>query len=304
MFEVSWCVGLYVTILLLEFLPIPFERWGLARAMDAWRKYSGYYVGIAVSLFIYMMSRSVIYTALAALVFFGLAYLLRESGLRGEPIMLAIAAVTLSTMHQSSLGSLYLLMFRQLGPNWWTPLLPVNFFLSSIVAGTAVVVLVEFAIARGWHRTLPIAPLASMAQVTFWSLLVYLVFRLSDMALRGWLVGAVRGTKRGGLFAIEIFLCGIVPLFLLGRKALRERPGTLFLGTFLAAFGIVLNRMNVVLFAMEFNGPMPWSAPRTYFPSIVEWGISIGLIAATIFLYGLAARLMPLRPKQEVREGH
>ena len=62
--------------------------------------------------------------------------------------------------------------------------------------------------------------------------------------------------------------------------------------------------MNVVLFAMEFNGPMPGSAPRTYFPSIVEWGISLGLIAATIFLYGLAARLMPLRPKEEVREGH
>ena len=110
-------------------------------------------------------------------------------------------------------------------PNWWTPLLPVNFFLSSIVAGTAVVVLVEFAIARGWRRTLPMRPLAAMGQITFWSLLVYLVFRLSDMALRGWLIGAVRGTKRGGLFAIEIFLCGIVPLFLLGRKVPARASG-------------------------------------------------------------------------------
>jgi len=298
MFEVSWCVGLYVTILLLEFLPIPLERWKLTRLMDSWRKYSGYYVGVAVTLFIYMMSRNPVYTALAALVFFGLAYLLRSAGMRGEPIMLAIAAVTLSTMHQSSLGSLYLLMFRQLGPNWWTPLMPVNFFLSSIAAGTAVVVLVEFAIAKGWRRSLPIQPLASMAQVTFWSLLVYLAFRITDMALRGWLIGSVRGTRRGGLFAIEIFLCGIVPLFLLGSKTLRERPRTLFLGTFLAAFGIVLNRMDVVLFAMEFNGPMPWTAPRPYFPSAIEWSISIGLIAATIFLFGLAARLMPLRPKE------
>jgi formate dehydrogenase iron-sulfur subunit len=66
----------------------------------------------------------------------------------------------------------------------------------------------------------------------------------------------------------------------------------------------VLNRMNVVLFAMEFTGPMPWTAPRSYFPSLVEWGISVGLIAATIFLYGLAARLMPLRPKAEAREAH
>ncbi len=300
MFEVSWCVGLYVTILLLEFLPIPFERWGLTRAMEAWRKYAGYYVGIATALFIFMMSRNLVYTALAAVVFFGLAYLFRSAGLRGEPIMLAIAAVTLSTMHQSSLGSLYLLMFRQLGPNWWTPILPINFFLSSIVAGTAVVVLVEFAIARGWHRTLPIAPLAAMAQITFWSLVAYLVVRLGDMTFRGYLIGAVTGTKRGGLFAVEILLCGIVPLILLGKSSLRSNPRTLFLGTFLAAFGIVLNRMNVVLFAMEFNGPMPWTAPKSYFPSVVEWSISLGLIAATIFLYGLAARLMPLRPKENV----
>src|SRR5262249_7647729 len=197
---------LYVTILLLEFLPIPFEQWGLARAMNAWRKYAGFYVGFAVTLFIYMMSRNLVYTALAAVGFFGLAYLFRSARLRGEPIMLAIAAVTLSTMHQSSLGSLYLLMFRQLGPNWWTPILPVNFFLSSVVAGSAVVVLVEYAIARGWHRTLPVRPLASMGQITFWSLLVYLVVRLGDMAFRGYLIGAVTGTKRGYLFGLDVLL--------------------------------------------------------------------------------------------------
>ena len=298
MFEVSWCVGMYVTVLFLEFLPIPFERWGLGRFMDAWRRYSGYYVGFAMTLFVWMLSRNPVYAALAAVVFFSLAYLFRAQTMRGEPIMLAIAAVTFSTMHQSSLGSLYLLMGHMLGPQWWTPVLPVYFFLSSVVAGTALVVLVEFGIAKGWRRTLPLGPLAAMGQVTFFALLTYLVFRLGDMALRGTLIGSVTGTKRGGLFVVEILLCGIVPLFLLGRASLRARPGTLFLGTLLAELGVVLNRMDVVLFAMDFNGPMPWTAPRTYFPSIVEWGVSIGLIASTIFLYGLAARLMPLRPTE------
>ena len=49
MFEVSWCVGLYVTILLLEFLPVPLERWGLARAMAVWKRWSGAYVAGATS---------------------------------------------------------------------------------------------------------------------------------------------------------------------------------------------------------------------------------------------------------------
>jgi formate dehydrogenase iron-sulfur subunit len=62
--------------------------------------------------------------------------------------------------------------------------------------------------------------------------------------------------------------------------------------------------MNVVLFAMNLTGPMPNSEPLSYFPSIVEWSISIGLIAATIFLFGLAARHMPLLPKEEPAGAH
>jgi formate dehydrogenase iron-sulfur subunit len=70
----------------------------------------------------------------------------------------------------------------------------------------------------------------------------------------------------------------------------------------LVAAGITFNRVNVVLLAMSLKGPMPQFGPEPYFPSIVEWGISIGLIAATIFLFGLAARLVPLLPAEETRE--
>jgi formate dehydrogenase iron-sulfur subunit len=67
---------------------------------------------------------------------------------------------------------------------------------------------------------------------------------------------------------------------------------------------VAYNRMNVVLFAMTFRGRMPWGAPESYVPSIVEWGVSIGLIAATIFLFGLAARRMPVLSKAQPVETH
>jgi formate dehydrogenase iron-sulfur subunit len=206
-------------------------------------------------------------------------------------------------MHQSSLGSLYLLMPRQLGPQWSTPLLPVNFFLSSIAAGTAVVILIFFAIGKFWRRRTPMSALAALGQITFWSLLVYWAVRLGDMVLRGRLAGAISG-KRGLLFAAEIVLGGIVPLLLLARSSTRSQPRLLYWGALLTALGIILNRMNVVLFAMNLTGPMPNTDPRSYFPSIVEWSISIGLIAATIFLFGFAARHMPLLPKEEPAGGH
>jgi formate dehydrogenase iron-sulfur subunit len=253
MFEVSWCVGLYVTILLFEFLPVPLEHWGLGRAMEVWRRWSGAYVVVAVAGFVYLLSRSLVLTAAAAAVFAVLALVFRPRGREYEPVMLAIAAVTLSTMHQSSLGSLFLLMPDKLGPLWWSPVLPVSFFLSSIASGTALVIVVEMWIAGAWQRTLRIDQLASLGNITFWSLLVYLVWRLGDMALRGQLAGALGG-RPAMLFLAEILLGGLVPLALLARPAQRARPKVLLAGALLTTLGVVLNRVNVVALAMNLKG--------------------------------------------------
>jgi formate dehydrogenase iron-sulfur subunit len=301
MFEVSWCVGLYVTILLLEFIPVPLDWWGFSKAKDLWNRWSGAYVAFAVTLFVYLLSRDLRYTVVAAIVFSFLAWTFRAKDKKAEPIMLAIAAVTLSTMHQSSLGSLFLLMPDKLPPQWWSPVMPISFFLSSIAAGTSLVILIEMWIAKAWGRQFRISQLASMGQIAFWSLLVYIVLRLGDMIIRGQFTGAFSG-RSGMLFATEIVLGGIVPLFLLGQKSFRMRPRALFLGALLATLGVVFNRVNVVLLAMDLKGPMPQIAPRTYTPSVFEWGISIGLIAATIFLFGLGARLTPLLPKETAPE--
>jgi len=212
--------------------------------------------------------------------------------------MLAIAAVVLSTMHQSSLGSLFLLMPGELAPQWWSPVMPISFFLSSIAAGTALMILIEMWIARAWKRQLRMSELASMGQITFWSLLAYLVFRLGDLGVRGQLTGAFSG-NHGALFSIEMVLGGVLPLAILSRASLRARPAMLFNGAMLATLGVILNRVSVVHLAMNLRGPMPQIAPETYSPSIFEWGVSVGLIAATIFLFGLAARIFPVLPKEE-----
>jgi len=298
MFEVSWCVGLYVTVLLLEFLPLPLERWGLRKALEIWRRWSGAYVTFALSLFVYLLSRSFIYAALTAVLFGFLAWVFRAKDKKADPIMLAVAAVTLSTMHQSSLGSLFLLMPDKVAPQWWSPVMPISFFLSSIAAGTSLVVLIEMWIAKAWKRKLPIVQVSAMGQISCWALFIYLVFRLGDMAVRGEFSRAFSG-RLGFLFATEILLGGIVPLALLASSSLRRRPRALFAGTLLVTFGVIFNRVNVVLLAIHLKGPMPQIAPASYTPTIFEWGVSVGLIAATIFLFGLGARLFPLLPKQE-----
>lgn len=296
MFEVSWCVALYLTILFLEFLPVPFGHWKLQKAMDLWQRWSGAYVALALTVFVYLLSRNLLYAGLAAVVFSFLAWSFRSHGKKADPIMLAIAAVTLSTMHQSSLGSLFLLMPDKLGSQWWSPVLPISFFLSCIAAGTSLVILIEMWIAKAWKRPLRMAELAAMGTISFWSLAIYLAFRIGDMFVRGQLSSAF--TDRFGLlFGVEIVLGGFLPLLLLARQSQRVNQRLLFLGALLVTLGVSFNRVNVVLLAMNLRGPMPQVAPATYSPSVVEWGISIGLIAATIFLFGLGVRILPVLPK-------
>jgi formate dehydrogenase iron-sulfur subunit len=298
MFEVSWCVGLYVSVLVFEFVPVLFEQRKWTRAMDAWKKWSGVYIALAVSGFIWMLSRNWWLAAAGAVVFAAVAYRFRERAGKFEPVILAIAAGTLSTMHQSSLGSLFLLMPTMVGPQWWSPVMPVSFFLSSIPAGVSLIVLAVMWISRAWGRKVRMVPLASLGQITFWTLLAYLVFRLSDLALRGGFEGAFAG-RNGTLFLIEIVLGGLVPLVLMCRDAWRRKPGMLFVAALLTLGGIVLNRVNVVILTMQLRGPMPWTAPSAYTPSLVEWGLSLGLLAATVFLFGAGVRWLPLLPKYD-----
>ena len=123
------------------------------------------------------------------------------------------------------------------------------------------------------------------------------------MAYRGQFENAFSG-RLGALFLTELIAGGVVPLILLGVPRLRSQPSTLLAGAALTTLGIVFNRINVVLLAMDLRGAMPQSLPETYMPTVVEWGISIGLIAATIFLFGLAVRYLPVLPKERPQDLH
>jgi formate dehydrogenase iron-sulfur subunit len=127
---------------------------------------------------------------------------------------------------------------------------------------------------------------------------VYEAVRLGDLALRGQLGAALSGGK-GLLLAAELVLGGLVPLALLATRKARENPALLVTGAALATAGVVFNRMNVVVFAMSLRGPAPQLAPAGYFPSVVEWGVSVGLVAATVFLFGVAVRHLPVLSVEE-----
>lgn len=298
MYEVSWCVGLYVTVLALEFAPTVFERFGWNRLRDIWRTWSPVYTVAALGLFTFLMSHQIWMAAVATVLFAVIAWLTRPSADRtGVPVILIIAAVTFSTMHQSSLGSLFLLMPDKLHPLWWSPFLSILFFLSAIASGIALVMLMDMTVSRVFRRPWNGEVLAGMGRILLGALVVYYAARIADVAARGQL--AALSGRPGALFLIEVLGGGLVPVLLLSTDALRRKKAPLISAALLAMLGVMFHRVNVVLLGMRLPGTMPGGPTETYYPSLVEWLVSLSLVAAAIFFFGLGAKLLPILPRLE-----
>jgi len=201
---------------------------------------------------------------------------------------LVIAGVVLSTLHQSSLGSLYLIMPGTLHPLWYSPLLPVYFFLTAVAVGLAMVIFESWASARAFHRGLEIHLLGKLARAIPFVLGLYLVVRGADLAASGELALLVPRDVPAALFWLEVIVGAAIPIALFSRRSVRESPKGLLVGAVFVIAGLILNRFNVGLLAQSPVGG------QGYLPSLGEFAISFGIISAGILAFAFVATYFPL----------
>src|SRR5262252_3215172 len=134
---------------------------------------------------------------------------------RAVLIPLVIGGVILSTLHQSSLGTMYLIMPEKLHPFWYTPLLPAFFFLSAIAVGLAMTIFESSMSAKHFGRQLELPILQQLGRVLVVVLSVYAVLRFEDLLHRGALRLMVQPRYEMSLFWLEILLSIVLPLILL-----------------------------------------------------------------------------------------
>jgi Ni/Fe-hydrogenase subunit HybB-like protein len=203
-------------------------------------------------------------------------------------VPLVIVGVILSTLHQSSLGSLYLIVPDKLHAFWYSPLLPVFFFLSAIAAGLAMVVVESHLSQRAARHHLDMSLLEPLGRAMVVLLTVYGILRLQDLARRGSLTLLRAPGYEGAMFLFEFALGVAVPAILLAIPAVRRRERGLLAGAFLVVLGFVVNRLNVSVTGME------RAAGVSYFPSWAEVAITLALVAAGFAAFSLATRHLPV----------
>lgn len=205
---------------------------------------------------------------------------------------LVIVGILLSTMHQSSLGSLWLIAPGKLYPLWYSPLLPVFFWISAIAVGLAMVTVESNLSSRGFKRGLEQDLLARLAKANAYLLAFYAAFRFADLAVRGQLGLVLIPNLPGALFWIELGLGAILPAALLFNAKIRENKNALFaIAGVVVACGI-LNRLNVSMFGLyTYTGPI-------YIPSWMEVVLTAALFTFGAAIFGVLSRLLPVFPAE------
>jgi Ni/Fe-hydrogenase subunit HybB-like protein len=211
---------------------------------------------------------------------------------RAISIPLVIGGVILSTLHQSSLGSLYLIVPHKLYPLWYTPFLPVFFYISAICVGFAMTIFESWHSSRAFHRQLEAPLLASMGRVLAVLLSFYLIIRFLDLLHRGVLPLLLRPRTETYLFLLEIALM-VVPMLLLFQRSVRTNPTALYYSAILVIFGFIAHRLNVSVTGVEA------ASGAHYVPRWTEVMITLSIIAFGFAVFWYAAKYFPVFPKEK-----
>jgi Ni/Fe-hydrogenase subunit HybB-like protein len=206
---------------------------------------------------------------------------------------LLIAGVTLSMFHQSSLGNLMVIAPYKVHPLWWSPISPLLFLLSAMMVGFPMVIFTMLFASWALKRRPPMDALTPLARYPIVFLAIYLALKVGDVIQRDAVQDVLNFSPRGIAWIAEMLIGVVLPLVMLLNPRVRSNPRLLGAACLAVILGVVLNRLNVFVI-----GYMPPYAIRPYFPSITEFGVSIGLIAALLLTYRVAVTYLPILPRE------
>lgn len=209
---------------------------------------------------------------------------------------LVIVGVILSTLHQSSLGSVYLIVPSKLHPLWYSQLLPLFFYLSAIAAGLGMVILESYLSGRAFGRHLEMDLLVPLARPMVALLSIYGLMRLQVILHNGAFHDVLNFTYEGRMFLLEFVVGVLAPVGILAFRKFRTNPRTLVFGSFLTVLGFTINRLNVSVTGME------RAAGMHYLPSVMEITVSVAFVGTAMAVFALAVRYLPIFPETRFPE--
>jgi Ni/Fe-hydrogenase subunit HybB-like protein len=204
-----------------------------------------------------------------------------------------IFGITLSTLHQSGLGALYLMAREKIHPLWYSEFIPINFFVSSIFAGLSMVIF-EGSIThkvfsshiseKNHHSGKPI--ISGLARICAGAMFAY--FFLQSLVFihdKDW---QYLGTPMGNWYLLEMVGFILIPMILFYISQRHENVLLIRTAAIITMLGIILNRLNVTVIGFE------WEMPVRYIPSWMEIVITLTVIFTEIWIFRWVINRLPV----------
>lgn len=208
--------------------------------------------------------------------------------IRGITIPLIIAGITLSTMHQSTLGTMLTILPYKVHPLWYSPLFPLYFYLTAIAAGLGMTVFESYHSARTYGYPFEIKMLASLTKAIPYVLGPYFVLRVGELFVTGNYRYLLQGGAPAVLYMIEMIGGVLVPIIYFSDARVRNDHNGITWGAFFTMGGLILYRINAAL--TFFEGSF-------YLPSWQELAVSVGLTCLGLIMFDAAVRFLPMFPE-------
>ena len=205
-----------------------------------------------------------------------------------------IFGVVLSTLHQSALGGLFLIAPTKVHPLWYSELIPLFFFVSSIIAGLSMVTFEGMLSHRAFGHKVEISHeqfdriTLGLGKATCIALAVYFAIKVVGIAHEN--TWQYLTTSYGHWFLVEILGFVMFPCFLYAIAVRERKPKLVRVAAVITVAGIVLNRLNLSVIA--FNWQLP--AARRYFPDWKEIWISITIVTVGVLVFRWIVNRMPI----------
>jgi len=212
-------------------------------------------------------------------------------------VPLMIMGILLSTLHQSSLGSLFLIVPSKLYPLWYSPILPLLFYVSAICVGLAMTIFESWHSSRAFGRALELPLLASLGRVLAVAMSVYLWIRFLDLAHRHAFELLRQNRIENWLFGLEMALA-IVPTVLLYQRKVRMRPGALYACAVMVVFSVIANRLNVGTTGLEAG------SGTHYIPKWSEVAVTLSIVGTGFAIFRFVAGYFPIFEPHSSEHAH
>jgi Ni/Fe-hydrogenase subunit HybB-like protein len=208
--------------------------------------------------------------------------------LRNIELPLIVVGAAIATLHQSSIGTFFLIAVEKLHNLWYNPILPLLFWTSAVFTGLCIIIIEAVMVHRYLDQPDETELLATLTKIIPWLLGIYLALKIYAL----FFLSQRPLFDRPGLtalFLLEVVGGIIIPLFIfLHHRSRTDHRWQFRAAALVTFFGLILNRFNVSMFGMIQKNA------QIYYPSFLESVVTVGIIAAHILFFFLVARYFPI----------